>query len=489
MFVALNKTQNNMKTKLLFATLLLASITMYAQQSIPNGNFESWDATTKTFPKNYSNNSNVETRRGEFPVNCERSTDAFHGNYAVKLTTVGDTSEGMFGYFINADTKDDPADWHGGLPYNEKPTGIRGHYKYDIKPGDTAHIIIAFSKNGSSIGFYNFPITGQSSSYTSFNFTLSPALTQTPDSVIFGAVSSNAFNESYELGSMLLLDSISLTGVTTQPSWFNGDFEVWDSIIFESPKFWYNNNSSRREIQTIKTTDAHKGSYAVKLTTRLDEKNNGRLEADPEGLNTAYYQENCFSCNAIGGYPFNKTNDTIVIWYKYTSNGNAQAEFRYTLMKMGNIIGGNQMLLGAAATYQKIEVPINSMQAPDTLQLFFQSSQWQDSLVSQVGSTLIIDEVQLKSEQLNTALNKDLNNDLFRVFPNPASDKLYIKQNHQIQSGTFQLYDIYGKLTLQTSINYQFESMNISQLPEGIYFYMIESNANESTTGKIIIKH
>jgi hypothetical protein len=288
---------------------------------------------------------------------------------------------------------------------------------------------------------------------------------------------------------MLLLDSISLTGVTTQPSWFNGDFEVWDSIIFESPKFWYNNNSSRREIQTIKTTDAHKGSYAVKLTTRLDEKNNGRLEADPEGLNTAYYQENCFSCNAIGGYPFNKTNDTIVIWYKYTSNGNAQAEFRYTLMKMGNIIGGNQMLLGAAATYQKIEVPINSMQAPDTLQLFFQSSQWQDSLVSQVGSTLIIDEVQLKSEQLNTALNKDLNNDLFRVFPNPASDKLYIKQNHQIQSGTFQLYDIYGKLTLQTSINYQFESMNISQLPEGIYFYMIESNANESTTGKIIIKH
>lgn len=476
-----------MKTKLLFTLCFMATLTMYAQQSIPNGNFESWDATTKSFPKNYPNNSNVETRRGEFPVNCERSTDAFHGNYAVKLTTVGDTSEGMFGYFINESTEDNPSDWHGGLPYNEKPTGIRGNYKCDIKPGDTAHIIIAFSKNGSNIGFYNFPITGQRSSYTSFNFTLSPALTQTPDSVIFGAVSSDALNESYELGSMLLLDSISLTGVSAQPSWLNGDFEVWDSVVLENPKYWYENNN--KETFTFKTTDAYKGNYAVKLTTRLDEKDNGQDKANPEGLNTAYFQENCFSCNAIGGYPFNKTNDTIVFWYKYTSNGNAQAEFRYTLMKMGNIVGGNQILLGAAGTYQKIEVPINSMQAPDTLQLFFQSSQWQDSLVNQVGSTLIIDEIQLKSEQLNTSLGKLFNNHAFRVFPNPANDRLYIKQSSQIQSGLFHLYDIFGKLILQTNINNPFESMNISQLPEGVYFYTIMSNVSETTSGKIVIKH
>jgi hypothetical protein len=475
-----------MKTKLLTTLAMIGTTAVFAQQSVPNGSFETWNSTSILYPKNYPATSNTERWGGGIPENTQRSTDAFHGNYAIELTTIDFFGDTAFGYFVNAQPDGDPNQWHGGLPISETPTGIRGHYKSDIQVGDSAFMLAVFSKNGVNIGSYFFYIKGTQSTYAPFNFTFNPPLSQTPDSMIFGAVSSDAFNEFGLVGSMLLLDSISLTGVTTQPAWFNGDFENWDSIALESPVSWYQDLD--RTTYTSKTTTAHKGMYAVMLETKLDEKENGDLQAESEEVGTGYYPDNCWGCDELGGYPFTNQVDTLVFWYKYVSNGGAQAVVRTKIRKDGMTVGGTQLLLSASASYQKIEIPLEAGMTPDTLQLFFESSRWEDSLVTNVGSTLYLDEIQLKSAPLNTGIKTSWFSNKIKFYPNPATDmvNVLLPGITAQDNATIRLINVLGQTELEEQLTPNNNTILINQLPKGIYFYKIELNGTDIKAGRLI---
>jgi|694.fasta_scaffold35133_5 hypothetical protein len=475
-----------MKTKLLTTLAMIGTTAVFAQQSIPNGSFETWNSTSILYPKNYPATSNTERWGADIPENTQRSTDAFHGNYAIELTTINFFGDTAFGYFVNAQPDGDPNQWHGGLPISETPTGIRGHYKSDIEVGDSAFMLAVFSKNGANIGSYFFYIKGTQSTYAPFNFTFNPPLSQTPDSMIFGAVSSDAFNEFGLVGSMLLLDSISLTGITTQPAWFNGDFENWDSIALESPVSWY--QELDRTTYTSKTTTSHKGMYAVKLETKLDEKENGDLQAESEQIGTGYYQDNCWSCDELGGYPYTNQVDTLVFWYKYVSNGDAQATVRTKIRKDGMTVGGSELFLLASASYQKIEIALEAGLAPDTLQLFFQSSRWEDSLLTNVGSTLFIDEIQLKSAPLNTGIKTSWFSNKIKFYPNPATDMVYINIPGKTTQdyATIKLVNILGQVVFEQKLSGNDNAITIANLHEGVYFYTIELNGTAAKSGRLI---
>ena len=80
------------------------------------------------------------------------------------------------------------------------------------------------------------------SSYTLFEIPFSPALTETPDSVMFAVASSwevvTGEGNGGMVGSTLTVDSISFTGVTSQPTLFNGDFESWKSVTVDALQDW-----------------------------------------------------------------------------------------------------------------------------------------------------------------------------------------------------------------------------------------------------------
>ena len=131
-----------MKRHLFLALFAAVSAGAFAQTSIPNGNFESWEGDSFETVKFYSFNSNPDAQQTGYPLNCEKSTDAYHGNYAIKLTTVEFDDEPMLGFFLSTfPPGEDPEEWTGGMPYDQKPTGIRGYYKSDIAAGDTAMVI------------------------------------------------------------------------------------------------------------------------------------------------------------------------------------------------------------------------------------------------------------------------------------------------------------------------------------------------------------
>lgn len=85
----------------------------------------------------------------------------------------------------------------------------------------------------------------------------------------------------------------------------------------------------------------------------------------------------------------------------------------------------------------------------------------------------------------------ETNNDknVFSVYPNPANDRLYVKSAKNISSKgiTYFMLDIYGRVIKEEKLNTS-ESIDISNLSEGVYFIRIKDDEHFSTDKFIKIK-
>lgn len=468
----------------------VAQFSVAQTNSIPNGNFEQWNATTCDVPANYTESSNEQNFfYYGLPCNVKKTTDAYHGTYAVELSTVTSTTDTAFAYFINGNTNDDPSTWSGGMAISQKPKGIRGYYKYNKATVDTGTIIIAFSKAGVNIGTYMFPLGGLQNTYKLFDLTFSPALSVTPDSVIFGAISCKLGNGEPQgvAGSILKLDSLSFTGITVQPTKLNGDFESWTSETFNSVDDWIEDTGSNGGIN--KTTDAKVGSFAMELITLLGERNDVP-RAQASSISTGWYPDNCNNfCNQEGGQPFSNLKDTLAFWYKYTSKGGCNGEVSLRFKKNGNIIFDIFEPLTASATYMYKEIPIDIIgQSPDTVIVGMQSSAWDDTLTTFVGAKLIIDEIHFKSQPLNTSIADYLNQQEITIYPNPSSG---IIQLQGLPAGVknIDVYNIVGSKVAAFSNTKQqvLNQLDLSGYPAGIYFLNI-SDGVSGFSKKLVIQ-
>lgn len=372
--------------KILLSLLAITSVSGFSQ-SIPNGSFESWQVSNFDNPRFYQS-SNTEDHGGKgSPINTLKTTDAYHGSYAIQLNTVLNNNDTAFAYFANGNPGSNPPS--GGVPYSQSPTGLRLYYKSNIIGSDTALVLVFFKKSGSIIGNYMYKISSTKTSYTLLNKTFSPALSQTPDTVIFAAASSNAFLNRGNPGNMLQLDSISFTGVSTQPSNFNGDLELWDNLSNYKLNGWSVGGVFQR------TTDFYNGSYALELQTGTPGFGDNQLRlgfasSGIPGQNTT-----------IGGYPYSQQIDTLFFHYKYIpADINDSANINLNFKKNGTFFSGYNKLLELSASYKQVKIPINLSQVPDSMIIFLNSSKTWSVPASYVGSDFKIDNMYLKSQML-----------------------------------------------------------------------------------------
>jgi hypothetical protein len=480
-----------MKKHLLLPFLAFFAITVNGQNSIPNGNFENWTQGTYNIPLNYTNSSNPGTFfRLHTAFNVTKSTDFYHGAYAVQLTTnvsaSGDTS---FGYFINTNPgNDEPSKWHGGIPYTQIPKGIRGYYKYNIATADSGSILVAFSKAGSNIGTYVFTLGGVHSTYTLFNFTFSPALSTSPDSVIFAAISCKFTAATQKpvasAEGSLILDSISFKGVNSQPAQFNGDFENWQSQNLYKPDNWYYNGDDQGD-GMYRSTDPKVGSYALELKT-YSGNNNNKIVAQPGQLSNAYYNSS-FQC-VKGGIPFTEEVDTLAFYYKYAPMNNDSANINLNFTKNGSNIWGAGISLHASASYKSYEFPINIGSVPDSVKIQIQSSSWNDTALTFVGSDLFIDDLHFKSQPVISRIIKMPYNNNLSFYPNPTSGKLEIPDvGFDVQR--MEIYDVQGK-KVYVSSNFKRQviyEIDLFHIAKGVYVIKVYGRANIRTE-KIVIE-
>lgn len=454
----------------------------FGQGSIPNGNFENWTSATYDYPQNYLYNTNPTSFfkcGGVF--NVIKSTDAYHGTYSIQMTTTSGGTDTCFGAFVNANPDNNFPNWPGGFAYNQKPTGIRGYYKSAIASPDTGRMILIFKLGGNVIGTYIFPLYGTQSVYTLFDFPVSPALPSNPDTVIFAAASSDVTNDNSGVpGSMLKLDSVSFTGVTSQPALMNGSFELWQSQTIDSPDNWQVGSGDGQGFN--RTNDAAAGNYAIELTTYLGD-NNGVPRANSGNVSNGYWDN---SCNCWkGGYPFTNQIDTLLFSYKYAPvNAGDSAWVGLTFKKNGINIWSTGKDLAASASYQAEQIPFNIGQAPDTVIVELQSSGWNDTLLASIGDVFKVDEIHFKSQPLNTSVPTFSIQNSISIYPNPSIGRFTV-QSSLFNIQCIEVYNAIGEKVITQTLNSKSGTINVSD--DGLYLVKMTSNG-KTFTKKLIVE-
>jgi len=130
------------------------------------------------------------------------------------------------------------------------------------------------------------------------------------------------------------------------------------------------------------------------------------------------------------------------------------------------------------------EVPVTNWNlSRDTLTVFPDSEEEQRIAFNENegGRTeiSIVDELVGSIEQPISALE---------LFPNPASNYLRLRFEVAQPPSLFMLSDAGGKLVLSQQVSGTAAQINISELPRGVYFYVLKSEGHQVSEGKVTIQ-
>lgn len=434
----------------------LVSFNFSKAQTIVNGAFENWTITNYDEPDNW-NTANSELNRGGGIVTVTKVTG--RSNFAIKLETKVSGGDTSFAYFSN--TEGDPEAGEGGVPYTQKPDSITGYYQYNVASGDTALLLVLFKKNGSIVSADLFKVTGTQSSFTRFAYPLS--LSVTPDTVIIAAASSNAIdNIGVKPGSIITFDDLAFVGTGITQVIPNGNFNSWSAKSYDEANNW-----SRAGSGVSRTTDSYRGSYAVLLET----KDVFDGDANPSAICNGTFGDN----GPEGGVPYTRTQDTLVFYYKYIPQGSSTGAVSVSLFAAGSPVGGQFVPIAAASSYTKMEVPFQAGNTPDTIRIVFLSSDF-PVVVANMGTKLYVDEVQLKSQPLNTGIKPVVVfHNSINLYPNPATTDISISIDAVNSSKALLIVsDVLGRDILLKDVNIEIGtnifSTSVNQLPGGVYY-------------------
>lgn len=464
-----------MKHFLLAIPTLLLAAQVEAQVSIPNGGFESWTNNPMMEPQYYMTSNPFAFGNG-FPAwPAQQTTDAQLNSFAVRLETqdngAGDT---LFGYFANGD----PGTGDGGIPYSQRPTALTGYWKGDVMPNDTALILVMFKLGGNTLSFNVLPFYGTQSTYAQFTLPITLPPVVNPDSVIIGAVSSNAFVSNGIPGSWIQIDNISFTGVTSQPTMLNGDFELWNTTNNLTLDNWVMAGDS-----VTQTTDAYAGQYAVSIST-FDV---GSGMSSPSYITNGYFTQNG---PPMGGFPFTNPIDTLEFHYKFFAGANDTALF--LAIFTGPNAGDTAYVVDAllpATSYTTRVLPFALWFTPDSVAITIGSDVNNPNTTAQVGNTLIIDELEFRSQPLMTSVPISWNvNTRFTLYPNPNDGQFIVEAPNGFTE--ILVSDAAGRLVYSEnneSNSVTRRELNIAAFGSGVYFVTVK-NGTDARTERVIVK-
>jgi hypothetical protein len=482
-----------MKREIYLIFLVISmSVTLNAQNIIPNGGFENWSILYYDQPTTYPVSSNIESLQIMKVPNVVKTTDAYHGQYAVKVSTFASSSgDTVGGWFANASqTVDgDPTAWKGGMAYNQMPTGIRGYYKYNVATKDSALVGLVFKKDGKSYAHYFYSVGGIHDTYTPFSFTFNPALTQAPDTIILVATASNLLKNDGIPGSVALFDSISLTGVASQPLALNGDFEWWVNMSTKPLPDNWNYNSEQNGIQ--RTMDAYSGNYALELSSYPGQDEHGNPVAQGAWVQTGEWANGGMTFRH--GFPVSIRQDAVVFYYKYAPSViTDSATFNIILKKGDMMVGGGNILLESSANYKRVEVPVltsDESVVADSAFILITSSHLDRKDLSYVGSVLKIDGLAFKS-QLQSAPEVSAPSEAIRITPNPliTSGTLAIPTLSDVAGWTLNICTLDGKVLKVIPVTSASMTFDRGELHSGIYMWCVKKDNGIIQQGKLIVQ-
>ncbi|MEK7254728.1 MAG: T9SS type A sorting domain-containing protein [Bacteroidota bacterium] len=393
-------------------------------QNIPNSGFENW---TQQFyfsdPVNFWTTNFQSYFSGAGP-NAIKTTDAYSGNFALRLEGVAIDTNVLPG--AAAIGNPGPDGFSGGYPYNELPDSLAGYAKYNVAPGDSAFVLVLFSVGGSPIAASIQQFTGNQAAWSPFKIPIASFLPVEPDSFIFLVSTSQNF-DSATAGNLLILDELHFIGSATP--FPNGGFENWTDVISEEPDGgWLTSNffNSFSEPSVTKTSDAYSGNYAIRL------ENKPTLGGPPNSF--AILGDLSPEGPPHGGFPLVNQPIKISGYYKYSPLGADSSIFIASFSKWNSgsqqtdSLGTVTISLPAAGAYTYFEIPFDTAWTAqaDTMLFGFSPSYLDvDSASITLGSLLQVDELALEFVSGVVVRLSDYLS-LVDAFPNPASNVLHL---------------------------------------------------------------
>jgi len=281
-----------------------------------------------------------------------------------------------------------------------------------------------------------------------------------------------------------------LANTTAQNAIPNPGFENWTNFgNYDDPDGWatLNQETSLVFITTVtKATgaDAHSGTYAIQLeTTQI------LTETVPGTAITGIV--NPLTLEIEGGFAYNLRPDSLTGWYKYLPVGIDACSVEVLLTKwnattnLPEPIGSGIFIQPLTVnTYTNFSVTINyvSSQFPDTAIITLLSGAYNVPLP---GSKLFVDDLAFN---IATGINDPTSSKPIAIYPNPASDELFIQSNSV--EAKLLIVDLLGNEISEMILNKSINKLNTSAFSNGIYiFNLIDTNENLLERGKLIVNH
>ncbi|HFA47891.1 MAG TPA: T9SS type A sorting domain-containing protein [Bacteroidetes bacterium] len=193
-----------MKKLLIVLAALFFGYQFVLSQVVPNGGFEDWavaDPWSFEEPAFWVT-SNLSTVGSNLPINVTKSSDAYKGDYAMKLETLTNPVNG------------DP--FIGGAlcrAYMEgRPEKLSGYYKADLAENDGAAVAVLLFSGAAPVGAGEIEFETSVNDYTYFEIEIDYFLPTNPDTMTITAFSSTGDSI---IGSVLLLDDLSFDAVNS----------------------------------------------------------------------------------------------------------------------------------------------------------------------------------------------------------------------------------------------------------------------------------
>lgn len=101
-----------------------------------------------------------------------------------------------------------------------------------------------------------------------------------------------------------------------------------------------------------------------------------------------------------------------------------------------------------------------------------------------VSATMGIQPIQVEAETASVSIFKNV---IGKIYPNPASENIFIQTDKDLSNSYYSIYSSIGNLVSYGTVNNQNKKINISSLQSGIYILKVE-NEYFSASQKIIIK-
>ena len=204
---------------ILFFSLFTASINA---QEIPNGGFEEWETMqgfNAEFPTGWITSNFLGVAAGLEP-NAVKTTDAYQGTYAIKLSTVDGfyTDEHLVGTAL----------YDGAL--DKTPSELRGYYKTSLVGDDVAYISIDVIGAGSFIGGAVIEFESSQSDYTYFSVPID-YIVENPDAEYF-YLSILSSIEDGVVGTSITIDGLNFDGTTAVSDFKTANI---DAVVAPNP--------------------------------------------------------------------------------------------------------------------------------------------------------------------------------------------------------------------------------------------------------------